>query len=266
MDKMLVAVFDSEAKAYEGSKALQGLVQEGSIDLYSKSVIVRDASGKVEVKQKADMGPIGTAVGLLTGSLIGMLAGPVGFVLGASVGTSGGLIYDLAHLGVGEDYLTEVANYLQPGKAAVVAEIDEDWVMPVDTCMEELGGVVFRRTRKEVWDTVAARDTEALKADLAQLEAERNQATGEAKAKLQKKIDAVEVKLLVIANGIDARIATSEQETDAKIKALQEQAAKASSEKKARIEARISDLRADQKQRSEELKQQLEKIKNDLSA
>jgi uncharacterized membrane protein len=53
MDKMLVVVFDSEIKAYEGSRALQELQNEGSINLYAKAVIARDASGKVTVKQRA---------------------------------------------------------------------------------------------------------------------------------------------------------------------------------------------------------------------
>ncbi len=37
MDKILVVTFDSETKAYEGSKALQDLQNEGSINLYSKA-------------------------------------------------------------------------------------------------------------------------------------------------------------------------------------------------------------------------------------
>ena len=89
MDKMLVVGFDSELKAYEGSRALQELQNEGSINLYAKTVIARDAGGKVTVKQQGDMGPIGTAVGLLTGSLICLIGGPVGVAVGASFGMSG---------------------------------------------------------------------------------------------------------------------------------------------------------------------------------
>ena len=151
MDKMIVVVFDSELKAYDGSRALQELQNEGSINLYAKAVITRDASGKVEVKQEGDMGPVGTTVGLLTGSLIGLLGGPVGLAIGAGVGTYGGILYDLLHLGVSQDFLYEVEKSLQPGKAAVVAEIWEEWTLPVDTRMEALGGVVFRRTSWKSW-------------------------------------------------------------------------------------------------------------------
>jgi uncharacterized membrane protein len=126
MDKIVVVVFDSESKAYEGSQALQELQNEGSINLYAKAVIARDANGKLTVKQQGDMGPVGTAVGLLTGSLIGLLGGPVGVAIGVGIGTSGGMLYDLAQLGVAEDYLVEVGKSLLPGKAAVVAEVWEE--------------------------------------------------------------------------------------------------------------------------------------------
>src|SRR5512138_3358669 len=200
MDKIVVVVFDNEKKAYEGSLALQELQNEGSINLYAKAVIARDANGKVTVKQEGDEGPVGTAVGLLTGSLIGLLGGPVGLAVGATLGTSGGMLYDLAQLGVGEDYLDEVGKSLLPGKAAVVAEAWEEWMLPVDTKMEALGGVVFRTTRMDVLDEQLEKDNAALNADLDELEAEFAQANAEAKKKLQLKIDATKVKLQASQN------------------------------------------------------------------
>ena len=70
MSKMLVVVFDDEAKAYEGSRALTQLHRDGSISAYAGAVVARDAAGKVTVKDEADEGPAGTAVGMLTGALI----------------------------------------------------------------------------------------------------------------------------------------------------------------------------------------------------
>jgi uncharacterized membrane protein len=265
MDKMLVIVFDSELKAYEGSKALQELQREGSINLYAKAVIARDASGKVSVKQEGDMGPIGTAVGLLTGSLIGLIGGPIGLAIGAGAGTVGGSIFDLAHLGVSQDFLYEVEQSLQPGKAAVVAEVWEEWILPVDTRMEALGGTVFRRTRREYLETQIDRDVKALQADLAELEAELDQATGEARAKLQKQVDAARGRLQAAQDSIQARIEASQQETEAKIKSLQEQAAEESGERKAKREARIAELQAHQKRRKDLLKQAWELVKEALS-
>jgi uncharacterized membrane protein len=264
MDKILVVIFDDENKAYEGSKTLQDLHKEGSITLYAKAVIAKDTNGQVSVKQADDEGPVGTGVGLLTGSLIGLLGGPVGVALGAYAGMFGGMIYDLANLGIGEDFLVEVGQYLKPGNAAVVAEVYESWVLPVDNRMEAVGGVVFRRTRGEIVDAQMERDIAALNAEIAELEAELNQATGEAKAKLQAKIDAAEAKLQAMRDSIEAKIETSQQETEAKVKALQEQAAKAEGERKAKIEARIAELKADQKRRSDLLHQAWELTKEAL--
>jgi uncharacterized membrane protein len=261
MDKILVVIFDDENKAYEGSRTLQNLHNEGSITLYAKAVIAKDANGQMSVKQTDDEGPVGTGVGLLTGSLIGLLGGPVGVALGAYAGMFGGMIYDLANLGVGEDFLYEVGQYLLPGKAAVVAEVWEAWVLPVDARMEAVGGVVFRRIRGDIVDAQFERDVAALKAELAELKAEYDQAIGEAKAKLQARIDAAKAKLQATQDSIKAKIETSQQETEAKIKSLQEQAAKAEGERKAKIEARIAELKADQKRRSDLLHQAWELTK-----
>lgn len=264
MDKILVIVFDSEVKAYEGAKALQELQREGSIELYAKAVVARDASGKVAVKQQGDMGPIGTTVGLLTGSLIGMIGGPVGLAIGASAGTYGGMLYDLAYLGVGEDFLYEVEGSLKPGKAAVVAEVWEEWTLPVDTRMEALGGAVIRYTRREIVDAQMQRDIAALNADLAELQAEYHQATGEAKEKLQKKIDATRGKLQAAQDAFQARIEASQKETEAKIQSLQEKADKAQGERKAKLEARIAELKAEQERRNEALKKSLKDTKKTM--
>ena len=127
MDKMLVTVFDDERKAYEGARALKELHAEGSLTLYSAGVISKDSKGTLSVKQAADKGPAGTAVGWATGALIGLLGGPVGAAVGAASGTVAGSLYDLAQVGVDGDFLQEVLRQLLPGKTAVVAEIDEEW-------------------------------------------------------------------------------------------------------------------------------------------
>jgi len=266
MDKILVIVFDTDSKAYEGSRALQDLQNEGSIWLYATAVIARDASGNVEVQQPGDMGPAGTAVGLLTGSLIGLIGGPVGLAIGAYAGTLGGLAYDLANVGVSEDFLDEVGQSLKPGKAAVVADVWEEGVLPVDTRMEALGGVVFRRMRRNLLDLQVETDITTLKAEIDELESEYDQASGDAQGKLQAKIDTAKARLQTTVNGIQARLEASQQETKAKIDSLQEQAAKARGERKAKLEKRLAELEAEQKRRSDQLKQAWKLTKEALSA
>jgi uncharacterized membrane protein len=266
MNKIIVVVFDSESKAYEGSRALKELHDEGSITLYASAVIAKDASEKVTVKEAADQGPLGTGVGLVTGSLIGLLGGPVGVAIGAYVGTFGGMLYDLATVGVGEDFLAEVGGQLKPGKTAVVAEIEEEWAMPVDTRMEAAGGVVLRRGLGDVQDALIERDSDALEAELAQLKAEYAQATGKAKVKLQAKIDSTKAKLQTTHDRAKAALEASRQRMDAKIKSLQEQAAKAKGDAKTKLDARIAEVQSEYKRRTDKLKQAWELTKQALAA
>lgn len=264
MDKMLVTVFDSENKAYEGSRILKELDAEGSISVYATAVVAKDAGGKVAVKQATDEGPLGTAAGLFAGSLLGLVGGPVGLAVGAGVGTFGGALFDLARVGVNDDFLAEVEQQLQPGKAAVVAEVWEEWVMPVDTRLEAAGGTVLRRTRDEVVDAQLEREAAALKAEIAALKAEDAQAAKEHKAKLEAKIKVAKDKLRANQDRTKATLAAVTEESKAKIKGLQAKLAKAHGDAKAKLEARISEEQAKDKRRSEKLHQAWELAKQAL--
>ena len=57
MNKMLVAVFNSETLAFEGLSALKDLHKDGDITLHATAVLSKDASGQVSLKQTADGGP-----------------------------------------------------------------------------------------------------------------------------------------------------------------------------------------------------------------
>src|SRR5271169_5462909 len=184
MDRLLVVVFGNETKAYEGKKALLQLDNEGSISVFGYAVVGKHADGTASIKQGDDSGPLGTLAGTSLGSLIGVLFGPVGLAIGASAGFAGGASFDLLNAGVGEDFIDDVTKILLPNKVAVVAEVEEDWTTPVDTRMEAIGGIVFRRALSEVRDTVNNEDVAAMKADLAQFKAEHAQARADRKAKL----------------------------------------------------------------------------------
>lgn len=261
MDKMIVTVFKDEKSAYEGMSALEELHAEGSLTLFAASVVARDVHGQLSVKQGNGGGPIGTIFGLTTGGLIGLLAGPIGLAVGATIGTVTGSIYDFAKLGVSEDFLTEVSQNLLPGKCAVVAEVDEEWVTPLDTRMGALGGVVFRRARGEFIGAQIEREIAADDAEVARLKAEYNQAVGDAKAKLKAKLDAAQKRFEARRDLFLEKIDAFEREGEFKIKALQEQAAQASGEMKAKLDKRVAEAHADYKARDEKLRQAWQLVK-----
>jgi uncharacterized membrane protein len=195
MERMLVVVFDNEKKAFEGKSALRQLEVEDSISIYAGAVVVKHADGTVSVKELDDDMGIGTLTGTAVGSLIGLLGGPVGLAIGAASGLTIGAFYDADTLRVGEDFVNDVSKSLTPNKVAVVAEVEEAWTIPVDTRMEALGGVVFRRALWQVQEQVRREEIAAMKADLAQFKSEISKAHADRKAKLQKKIGELEAKI-----------------------------------------------------------------------
>jgi len=163
-------------------------------------------------------------------------------------------------------YLTEAAEALSPGKIAVIAEIAEEWVTPLDTRMETLGGTVIRQPRAEFIDAQIERETVARKAELAQLKAERDHAIGEAKAKLQAKVEAAQRALREESARLKEKIAAGERERQAKIEAITAQAAHASGEIKEKIQKRIADSQARHEVRKEKLSQAWQLVKEAAAA
>ena len=265
MDKMLIATFDEEKKAYEGSRVLRELDDEGSLTVYATAVIAKDANGTWTVKQEADRGPLGTGVGLFTGTMLGLLGGPVGVAIGAGVGALGGVLYDLAQAGVSGDFLEEAGEQLRAGNYAVVAEIWEEWTLPVDARLEAAGGVVVRRAREEVVDVQLQREAAALKTELAELEAERALVAKEDKAKLDAKVEAVKAKLRATQERTKAALAEMKAEDEAKINVLRASIAKSRGEARAKKEARIAERRAAHERRTKLLHEAWELTKQALA-
>ena len=145
---------------------------------------------------------------------------------GAAAGTIAGSLYDLAEVGIGRDFFDEVSKKLSLGKVGVIAEIDEEWVTPLDTRMELLGGEIIRRPRAEFVAAQMDKDIAADKAEFAKLQVEFNQAVGNAKTKLKLKLDADHERLQDKRNVFRQKMESIKQEGDAKIKAMQEQAAR----------------------------------------
>lgn len=237
MDRMLVVVFDSENKAYEGKRALWQLDSDGSIGLFAYAVVVKNADGTPTVKLGEAVGPLGTLAGTALGSLIGALFGPAGLAIGATAGFAGGATADLTHAGVGEDFIDDVSKALSPNKVAVVAEIDENWTFPVDNCVDALGGIVFRRAMSDVRHTIHQDNVASMKADLAQLKAEHAQAHADRWSKLQEKINQLDSKIQAQLQAAKERRQRAERTIQAQLQEVKER--RQAAERTARAKAQI---------------------------
>lgn len=150
MNRILVGVFDNESKAIEASNTLLRLAEEETICVYAYAMVTKNADGTTTVKEENDDIGFGMMTGTVLGSLIGILGGPVGSAVGAVVGLFAGNAVDAHKEMLGEEFIEDVTKELTPNRTALVAEIDEGSTTPVDSRMEPLGAIVFRRDLSDV--------------------------------------------------------------------------------------------------------------------
>lgn len=208
MNKLLIAVFDSETAAQAGLRTLHKLHTQGDITVYATGVIAKDADGQVSLKQFMDADPVGTGMGLAVDSLIGLLGSPVGRTVGA--------VRDFWVAGVDLDFIEAAQMLLLPGKAALLAEIEEEWVSPIDAALEAAGGQILRRTRAEVAEDQFDHDIVTFKAETKEIDSEVSHVGGSRKEKLHTKIAVAKVNLDADVQRVDAL----KQEADASIEAV----------------------------------------------
>jgi uncharacterized membrane protein len=243
MEDILVVVFDTAQRAYEGLNYLNQLDSDGVIDLYAGSVIEKEADGKVSEQGRQGNFAFHTIAGTALGSLTGLLGGPAGFGIGATVGGLTGIICDLHAAGVNSHFVDEVAAILKPGKFAVVADVNEDRTAPVDTRMEALGGIVFRTEKQNFEYELRAQKITEIRGRIDQLKGEEEKAMVDQKSKLQAQIDTLSQKLKTAEAEAEQQAQQLKQDTEAKVQVLQKKAAKAQGDAKAKINAQIDELR-----------------------
>jgi uncharacterized membrane protein len=161
MNKVLVAVFDSEDKARTALAAVEALADADTIRLNASAIVSKSPGGAITVNRTEEPMPESTLGATAVGVLIGMLAGGVGLAIGATAGLVVGGLADTFYLEVGRGFLADVERTLAPGKTALVAQIYEEDGDAVDKRIAEIGGVVFRQPVGDVTDGQYAATTAA---------------------------------------------------------------------------------------------------------
>jgi uncharacterized membrane protein len=246
VESLVVIVFDDRNAALAGLEALRQLDREAEISLFAAKMVVRAPNGAVQLMEDpddTDLSEIGANT--TVGAFIGLLAGPVGLFAGAVAGALIGFGVELGRAGVTDEFVADVGTALTPGKVAVVADTMEDWMIPLNTRIEQLGGVVFRRTRTQVKQTQRNLDAAEHRAEMEQLRAERAKAGSDRLAQIDATIDEVRVKLEDALERDRRKVLVRQNQRDAKIQALKARADQSQGEMRRRIEARIADVRRD---------------------
>jgi len=158
-------------------------------------MFTRNQDGVVASADVYNALPEGTMGGTAVGSLLGLLGGPVGLAIGAGTGLLVGATADYAKRRVTTDFAQQVADKLTPGRAAVVAEVDEEETEAVNERMQTLGGVVLRRDLSDLADQEYEHEMASIKNDLAGVTAKLSARTTRLHAKADSAVQKVEHKL-----------------------------------------------------------------------
>ena len=126
MSDLIVIGFDSTEEADKVLLKLNSLRKEYLIDLEDAVVVVRDAEGKVHLKQSINLPTVGAASGLLSGSLWGGLVGLLflnplaGFAIGGALGAgAGALSGSLADYGIDDDFIKSLGSTIPNNSSAL---------------------------------------------------------------------------------------------------------------------------------------------------
>lgn len=255
MNKTLVAIFDSEDSAFNGLTALKELHRNGDITLYDSAVITKDMLGQTRIVKAPDNAPTGTFLGMFIGALVGALGGPIGLAVGAATGTLVGATTDMVRDSVDYSFVEQVREAMTPGKVAIVADVEETWVTPVDLTIAERGGIVFRRLRHEVVEDQLAREHAEFEEEMKELKKDLATASGEAKAKIQARIASVERSLNETRAQAAFRAKKLAAEWAAKREAMENQLKDANMRERARIKDQMDKAKHEFDVRTAKLRQ-----------
>ena len=255
MNKTLVAIFDSEDAAFNGLTALKELHRNGDITLYDTAVISKSMIGDTRILKAPEDAPTGTFLGMFVGALVGVLGGPIGLAVGAATGTLVGVTADLIRDSVDYGFVDQVREAMTPGSVAVVADVEETWVTPVDLTISERGGIVLRRLRHEVVEDQLAREHAEFEEELKELKKDLATAKDEAKANIQARIVSVEKSINETRAQAAARAKKLTAEWAAKREAMEKQLKDANIRERARIKNQMDKAKSEFDIRTGKLRQ-----------
>jgi uncharacterized membrane protein len=147
MDELLVALFDSDARARQCARLLTECHAEGSLSVYALAIVARAPNrAGLTASQPVPQGKVAAApaVAAAVGVLVSLMGGPVPAVLRTVRSGLVSTVSEIYRAGLNAWFLERILRDLQPGGAAVIAEVEEDRPPMLDARIAALGGHAFR--------------------------------------------------------------------------------------------------------------------------
>jgi uncharacterized membrane protein len=162
-DELVAMVFDKPTRADEVLLNLAHLQQEGAIQLADAVVVTKGEDGRSSIRQTVDVTPgKGAMAGGWWGLLIGtVFGGPIGALIGGVAGGASGALYGkLVDVGLDDDWVSQMAEWIDPDTSALLLLVQE---VRLEEVLEELRRFEGRVVTTTLPDEVRDRLEEALR-------------------------------------------------------------------------------------------------------
>ena len=145
MSNLVVLTFEDTEQAGQAYDALKKIQSGGQLKIDDAAVIVKQESGKVEIKNQLDTGVKRGAIG---GSMLGLLLAGLFFpVAGLAIGAIGGaLVGKTFDLGIDKKFVQDVTETLKPGTSALFVIGSGGHADRVASALRPFKGTIYQTT------------------------------------------------------------------------------------------------------------------------
>ena len=145
MSNLVVLTFEDIHQAGEAFEALKKAQHSGNLTIDDAAVIVKQESGKVEIKNQLDKG---VKMGAVGGSVLGLLLASLFFPLaGIAIGAIGGALVGMTlNMGVDKKFVKDVTETLKPGSSALFVIGSSDHPDAVSAALRPFQGTIYQTT------------------------------------------------------------------------------------------------------------------------
>ncbi|MCC6167206.1 MAG: DUF1269 domain-containing protein [Caldilineaceae bacterium] len=145
MSNLIVITFENEDEADKVRETVRQLQKQNLISLDDSAVVVKDANGKVSVRNEVDRG---VKIGAVGGGLIGLMLGFIFFPLsGLIMGALGGaLVGSMTDLGVDQKFVRDVQDAMHPSTSAIFLIVRQADPNAALAALKPYKGTVYQTT------------------------------------------------------------------------------------------------------------------------